>query len=213
MWQYFSPSLEYIRHRLKIMGVSHGRVGLYAVCRVTLSTRRPVTIYSLVKHDYIIREIVRAWAARRGVEINNPLFILCHHCSSPHTMPSDNPYTNAPPVASSASVSSAKEPLYGFLPRHVTAAQVTKAIVRIHMIVITLAVVRNVVYLLNRVVESKACAMNLLSLGCNHVAFGVWFTSRRLSEITVSSELSIVLCKTTQSSLLQFYNGWSTGQV
>lgn len=44
-------------------------------------------------------------------------------------MPSDNPYTKAPPVQSSSSIASTKEPLYGFLPRNVQAAQVTKALV------------------------------------------------------------------------------------
>ncbi|KAJ3553686.1 hypothetical protein NM688_g3478 [Phlebia brevispora] len=39
---------------------------------------------------------------------------------------SDNPYTNAPPVQSTSTVASTKEPLLGFLPRHVNASQVRK---------------------------------------------------------------------------------------
>ncbi len=41
-----------------------------------------------------------------------------------------NPYTKAPSLQASSSSSAVSEPLYGFLPRHVKAAQVTKAIVR-----------------------------------------------------------------------------------
>ncbi|PCH34705.1 nucleoside triphosphate hydrolase protein [Wolfiporia cocos MD-104 SS10] len=40
---------------------------------------------------------------------------------------SDNPYTNAPPVSKPGFSKSMQEPLFGFLPRHVTAAQVQKA--------------------------------------------------------------------------------------
>ena len=39
----------------------------------------------------------------------------------------DNPYTKAPPVPKSLG---AKDPLYGFLPRKVTAKQVLAAMVR-----------------------------------------------------------------------------------
>ncbi|PSR90426.1 hypothetical protein PHLCEN_2v4915 [Hermanssonia centrifuga] len=39
-----------------------------------------------------------------------------------------NPYTKAPSLQASSSSSAVSEPLYGFLPRHVKAAQVTKAI-------------------------------------------------------------------------------------
>ncbi|KAF7790146.1 hypothetical protein EIP86_001098 [Pleurotus ostreatoroseus] len=39
----------------------------------------------------------------------------------------DNPYTDMPPVQSTSALSSSKEPLLGFMPRHVTAAQVEKA--------------------------------------------------------------------------------------
>ena len=42
----------------------------------------------------------------------------------------DNPYTKAPPVGKAVSLG-AKDPLFGFLPRKVTAKQVEKALVRV----------------------------------------------------------------------------------
>ncbi|KAJ3559577.1 hypothetical protein NM688_g256 [Phlebia brevispora] len=57
----------------------------------------------------------------------------CHHLVVVHHLPvmtsstNDNPYTNEPPVQSTSTVASTKEPLLGFLPRHVNASQVRKA--------------------------------------------------------------------------------------
>lgn len=94
----------------------------------TFTVRASCTFAHVTSHTYIFESCTN-WCCLCRCPPPLPPFLVSSTPSTNSIMAAHNPYTRAPPVAGNLG---ANNPLFGFLPRKVTAPQVQKAIVRLY---------------------------------------------------------------------------------